>query len=57
MEKKFSPAEILEAVQDILQLKKNKIKNQSINLPKKNNLNLPLDTENIIKQAESFLKK
>ena len=35
MEKKFSPAEILEAVQDILQLKKNKIKNQSINLPKK----------------------
>ena len=57
MEKKFSPAEILDAVQDILQLKKNKIKNQPINLPKKNNLNLPLDTENIIKQAESFLKK
>jgi hypothetical protein len=54
MEKNFSTSQILEAVELLLQSKKDK-NTKNIILEKKNIL--PPDTESIIKQAENYLKK
>ena len=55
MEEKFSSIEILDAVEEILS-KNNKIDKQQINQNKIKSA-VPVDTENIILQAEKFLKK
>ena len=55
MEKNFSTRQILEAVELLLQSKKDKNTKKKIVLEKKNIL--PPDTESIIKQAENYLKK
>ncbi len=56
MEEKFSSIEILDAVEEILSKKNNKIDKQQINQNKIRSA-VPVDTENIILQAEKFLKK
>tara|TARA_Y100001970_G_C14133501_1_gene803013 strand:- start:898 stop:1068 length:171 start_codon:yes stop_codon:yes gene_type:complete len=56
MEEKFSSIEILNAVEEILSKKKNKIEKKQINQKKIKSV-VPVDTENIILQAERFLKK
>tara|TARA_B100000579_G_scaffold90092_1_gene71039 strand:+ start:339 stop:509 length:171 start_codon:yes stop_codon:yes gene_type:complete len=56
MEEKFNSSEILNAVEEILNKKKDKIENIKKN-PKIIKNIVPIDTENIILQAEKFLKK